>query len=168
MKLPWIIGAGIAIVAAGMAIYLLSQNSNQPVLESTASPAASLSVNPTGEPSLATATATATATTPAATSGAYINYSGTVIASTAGTKILFFHAPWCPQCRALEADIKANAIPSGVTIIKTDYDTNQDLRKKYGVTIQTTLVRVDDAGDIVKKYVAYDSPTLAAVIAHLL
>lgn len=100
--------------------------------------------------------------------GAYVDYSSSVIASTTGTKILFFHAPWCPQCRALDADIKKSALPSGVTIIKTDYDSNQQLRKKYGVTIQTTLIRVDDQGNLVEKYVAYDQPNFAAVKANLL
>lgn len=100
--------------------------------------------------------------------GQYIDYSSDVIASTSGTKVLFFHAPWCPQCRALDASIKAGTIPASVTIIKVDYDTNQALRKKYGVTTQTTLVRVDDNGELVKKFVAYDSPTLASVIQNAL
>lgn len=100
--------------------------------------------------------------------GTYVDYSSSIITSTAGTKILFFHAPWCPQCRALETSIKSSQIPEGVTIIKVDYDTNQPLRKKYGVTIQTTLVRVDESGNLVKKYVAYDEPTLAAVKTNLL
>lgn len=116
------------------------------------------------QPSGETASSDSESTQP----GAYVDYSGTVIANTAGTKILFFHASWCPQCRALEADIKANTIPTGVTIIKTDYDTNQTLRQKYGVTIQTSLVRVDDSGNLVEKYVAYDSPTLQSVKDNLL
>ncbi len=106
--------------------------------------------------------------TETASAGTYIDYSPEAIASTQGTKILFFHAAWCPQCRALEASIKSGEIPTGVTIIKADYDTNQALRQKYGVTIQTTLVKVDDAGQLVEKYVAYDSPTLAAVKKNLL
>ena len=100
--------------------------------------------------------------------GQYLDYSSDVIAQTAGTKILFFHAPWCPQCRALEADIKAKGVPSGVSIIKVDYDSNQQLRQKYGVTIQTTLVKVDDQGNLVEKYVAYDEPNLEAVKENLL
>jgi len=103
-----------------------------------------------------------------ATSGNYTAYNDGIVASTPGTKILFFHAPWCPQCRALETDIKQDGVPSGVTIIKVDYDSNQQLRQKYGVTIQTTMVKVDDNGDLVEKYVAYDDPTLDAVVKELL
>ena len=98
----------------------------------------------------------------------YIDYYDGVIAATAGQKIIFFHAPWCPQCRALEASIKAGQIPAGVTIIKTDYDSMQSLRQKYGVTIQTTLVKVDDQGNLIKKYVAYDEPTLDNLVKNLL
>lgn len=104
----------------------------------------------------------------AATPGAYVDYSSDVIANTPGTKILFFHAPWCPQCRDLDADIKKNGVPPGVTIIKIDYDTNQALRQKYGVTLQTTLVEVDDNGNLVEKFVAYDDPSLKAVVENLL
>lgn len=100
--------------------------------------------------------------------GLYVDYKTDTIAKTTGTKLLFFHAPWCPQCRQIESDIKAKGVPAGVTIIKTDYDTSQQLRHKYGVTLQTTFVRINDNGELVKKYVAYDDPTLSAVIKNLL
>jgi len=100
--------------------------------------------------------------------GVYTDYNEQKLAQTAGTKILFFHAPWCPQCRQLEADIKKGVIPAGVTVFKVDYDSNQKLRQKYGVSLQTTLVLVDDNGNLVKKFVAYDEPTLAALIRNLL
>lgn len=108
------------------------------------------------------------ATTTQTAPGTYIDYSADVIANTNGTKILFFHAPWCPQCKALEASIKAGPIPTDTTIIKVDYDSNQALKQKYGVTTQTTLVLVDDNGNLVKKYVAYSTPSLSAVISNLL
>lgn len=100
--------------------------------------------------------------------GAYVDYTEDIIANTDGPKLLFFHASWCPQCRQLDADIKKNAIPDGVTIIKVDYDSNQDLRKKYGVTLQTTIVRIDENGEFISKYVAYNEPTLNSVITNML
>lgn len=104
----------------------------------------------------------------AATPGAYVDYSEGIIARSPGTKLLFFYAAWCPQCRALEADIKQNGVPDGVTIIKVDYDTSQALRQKYGVALQTTIVRVDDNGGLVKKFVAYDDPSVRAVKENVL
>jgi thiol-disulfide isomerase/thioredoxin len=107
---------------------------------------------------------------PAETSsaGVYTEYSEDALSTASGTKVLFFHASWCPQCRALAEDIQAKGVPAGVTILEVDYDTNQALRQKYGVTIQTTLVTVDDQGKLVKKFVAYDDPSLAAVQENLL
>lgn len=101
-------------------------------------------------------------------SGAYLAYDGDAISKTPGTKLLFFHASWCPQCRALDTDIKATMLPDDVTIFKVDYDTSQGLRQKYGVTLQTTIVKVDDSGNLIKKYVAYDEPTFTSVKEHLL
>jgi thiol-disulfide isomerase/thioredoxin len=104
----------------------------------------------------------------AAMSGKYVDYREEIIAETSGIVLLFFHAPWCPQCRALESDIKAKGVPEGVTIIKVDYDSNQKLRQEYGVTIQTTVVKTDKTGKLVEKFIAYDDPSLAAVTEELL
>lgn len=105
---------------------------------------------------------------PTQAAGTYTAYSATKVNETKGTKILFFHASWCPQCRALDKSITEGTIPSGVTIFKVDYDTNQVLRQQYGVTIQTTLVKIDDNGKLAAKYVAYEHPTLQALIDNLL
>ena len=112
---------------------------------------------------------TSTPVAPTTGSGMYVDYSESVITSTndMNTKLLFFHAPWCPQCRALEADIKQRGVPDGITIIKVDYDTNQTLRQKYGVTLQTTIVKIDKIGELIDKFVAYDDPSLNAVVENL-
>jgi len=100
--------------------------------------------------------------------GEYVDYDAEVLASTIGRRVLFFHAPWCPQCNDLDKSIKNGVIPDGVTIFKTDYDSNQELRQQYGVTLQTTLVLLDDQGNLAKKYVSYEEPNLEAVIKNLL
>jgi thiol-disulfide isomerase/thioredoxin len=104
---------------------------------------------------------------PASTStentGVFKDYSQETLASAEGDVYLFFHAPWCPQCRAIETDIEKQGVPKGVTILKVDYDTNQDLRKKYGVTLQTTFVKLDSNGNKISNYVAYNEPTFSAV-----
>ncbi len=100
--------------------------------------------------------------------GKYADYTEGAISNTTGTKLLFFHAAWCPQCRDLEADITQKGVPSGVTIFKVDYDTNQSLRQKYGVTLQTTIVKVDDTGKLIDKFVAYEEPSVDALIKNLL
>ena len=61
------------------------------------------------------------------------------------TKVYFFHASWCPICQSIDKEITADVtkIPTGVTLIKTDFDTSTSLRQKYGVTTQYTFVQVD-------------------------
>jgi thiol-disulfide isomerase/thioredoxin len=84
-----------------------------------------------------------------------------------GKVVLFFKASWCPSCRALDADIKANlgSIPAGVAILEVDYDSSADLKKKYGVTMQHTLVQVDANGELIKKWSG--GATLATVAANI-
>lgn len=74
-------------------------------------------------------------------------------ASRAGTKVVyFFHAPWCPSCRATEDAVARDGIPAGLTLVKVDFDTENDLRKKYGVTTQHTFVQVDASGAELAKW----------------
>ena len=96
--------------------------------------------------------------------GSYVEYSDSAIANAEGDSYLFFHAPWCPQCRSIERGITSDGVPDGVTIIKVDYDSNQDLRSKYGVTLQTTFVKVDNDGNEVSKFVAYNDPQFSSVV----
>jgi len=69
-----------------------------------------------------------------------------------GKVILFFHATWCPSCKALDTDIKKNLanIPNDTLILKVDYDSNPDLKSKYKITSQHTLVQVNENGDLIK------------------
>ncbi len=106
-------------------------------------------------------------TAPQAREGSYQEYSEARLAEATGTKILFFHASWCPQCRALEADIKKQGVPEGITIFKVDYDNSQALRKKYGVTLQTTVVKVNDQGNLISKFTPYQNPTLENALSNL-
>jgi thiol-disulfide isomerase/thioredoxin len=101
------------------------------------------------------------------TAGSYLDYSRDAMAAATGARILFFHADWCPQCRALEEDILAQGVPPGVSIFKVDYDTNQELRQRHGVTLQTTVVLLDAAEDSAASVVPYDDPTLERVLSGL-
>lgn len=97
--------------------------------------------------------------------GVYVDYTDDVIATTAGQKVLFFHASWCPQCRALDEELRTQGVPDGLTVIKVDYDSMTELRQRYGVTLQTTVVYVDDAGEMLSSAVIYDEPSVASLVA---
>ena len=95
--------------------------------------------------------------------GEYIDFDEAKFASTKGKKVLFFHAPWCLQCRSIESGITPGSIPTNVTIFKVDYDSRQDLRQKYDVRLQTTFVVVNDQNEVEEKYVAYEDPYFDSV-----
>lgn len=104
------------------------------------------------------------AQSPASGSGEYVEYSDDAIANAQGDVYLFFHAPWCPQCRSIESGIETDGVPADTTVIKVDYDSNQALRQKYGVTLQTSFVKVTNSGESVSKFVAYEDPTFSSVV----
>ena len=87
--------------------------------------------------------------------GVYAPYDASKLAmAETGKVVLFFKASWCPSCRTLDADIKASLgdIPAGVTILEVDYDKSAELKQKYGVTMQHTLVQVDKNGNQINKW----------------
>ena len=100
--------------------------------------------------------------------GSYEAYSpDKLVLASSGDVVLFFHAPWCPICAALEKDINAHisTIPAGLTILKVDYDTATELKKKYGVTVQHTFVQIRADGSLISKW--SDASTLAAVVSRV-
>ncbi len=100
--------------------------------------------------------------------GSYEAYSPEKIAKAEnGNVVLFFRAGWCPTCISLDKDIKANLgkISSDLTILDVNYDDSSDLKKKYGVTYQHTLVQVDKDGNLIKKWSG--SPTLAKLTSEV-
>ncbi len=98
----------------------------------------------------------------------YVTYSEDAIAQAEGEVILFFHAVWCTQCVQLERDLKENGVPAGYTFVEVDFDQNQDLRQRYEVSVQTTLVRIDENGEEVDRHVPFNEPTVDAVMRDFL
>ncbi len=101
-----------------------------------------------------------------AAAGEYIDYSPEAVASAQGTKVLFFHASWCSTCQALDQNINAGRVPDGVTIFSVNYDTEDELRSKYEVRTQHTLVQIDDAGNKLTSW--YGSYTIDQIIDQLI
>ncbi len=88
--------------------------------------------------------------------GRYTDYDEELVAADGfDTTILFFHAEWCPECRAFEQALMDSEFPDGVQILKVDYDAASDLKKRHSVTTQTTFVRVDQSGETQATWVGY-------------
>lgn len=101
--------------------------------------------------------------------GSYEAYTPEKVALASSTHdvVLFFRASWCPTCRAVDSDIRANLskIPSELAILDVNYDDSLQLKQKYGVTYQHTFVQVDKDGNLIKKWSG--SPTLSALVAEV-
>ena len=57
--------------------------------------------------------------------------------------LLHFHADWCPVCRRQDdalLEISKNKEFSHLTILKADYDKENDLKKRFNVKGQSTLI----------------------------
>jgi thiol-disulfide isomerase/thioredoxin len=92
-----------------------------------------------------------------AAAGAYITlaeYEGSKDMYAASDVVLFFNASWCSTCKEARENLEADpaAIPAGLTIVKVDYDDSDELKQKYGVTVQHTFVQVDADGNEIAKW----------------
>lgn len=66
--------------------------------------------------------------------------------------VLFFNASWCSTCVEADKQLSTAQFPDDLVVVSVDYDSNQDLRQKYGVTTQHTFVQVNPDGSEVTKF----------------
>lgn len=85
-----------------------------------------------------------------------------------GAVVLDFHASWCPTCRAqgkaFETLLKEENL-SGITIYKVDFDNSDDLKKKYGVMKQSTLILFKDKKEVDRNMGVKDLEALRAFLS---
>lgn len=85
----------------------------------------------------------------------YVDYSKSSFDQISDKKrVYFFHAKWCPTCKAANEEFMQNVdkIPNEVILFKTDYDEEKGLKALYGITYQHTFVYVDSQGKEIKKW----------------
>jgi thiol-disulfide isomerase/thioredoxin len=143
-----------ALAAAALALTLAACGTSTSGDPATGSPTASSSAASPAPSDAGTGTE-GSATSDASAPGAYVTLADYEKdpAAHAGTKVVyFFHASWCPSCRATEAAIGDAGIPDGLTVVKVDFDDATELRQRYGVTQQHTFVQVDDSGAELAKW----------------
>lgn len=106
-------------------------------------------------------------------SGEIIPYSkdGFVKSQKSGEKIVLqYHASWCPVCKK-----QRNALNSltndpefkNVKFIAADYDTEKDLKKKYGVKGQSTVILFQGASELERSQGVTDESELKNFIQKL-
>lgn len=97
--------------------------------------------------------------------GKFVAYSAKEVAGTEGTKVLFFHAKWCPACTGAAKNLSAWTAPEGLNVFKVDYDTSTELKKQYGIVGQHTFVQIDDNGKMLKRW--FGSRNYEDILAQL-
>ena len=84
----------------------------------------------------------------------YQNYEQEVEKYKDSRVVMFFNASWCSTCKIARDNFESSLdqIPSDLTIVVVDFDNSDDLRKKYGITVQHTFVQIDANGESLKKW----------------
>lgn len=134
----------VAVVLVGLGYFIVSGNkSNNPAGQNQQAQGTNEQINANQNPEL---------------SKRYIAYSPENLVKTTqnnGKAVLFFAAlKWCPTCQAADRDFKANfdKLPKDVSILMVDYDTATELKNKYSITYQDTLVQVDGQGNEITRW----------------
>jgi thiol-disulfide isomerase/thioredoxin len=89
--------------------------------------------------------------------GAYISlsdYEASTDSYSESKVVLFFNATWCSTCKKARDNLDADlsAIPPDLVIVSVDFDSETDLKRQYGVTVQHTFVQIDVDGNEVAKW----------------
>lgn len=63
--------------------------------------------------------------------------------------IVYFHAEWCPTCKATMVQFRARwpEVQPGIVLVLADFDKHTELKSLYGVTYQNTYVQVTAEGE---------------------
>lgn len=90
-------------------------------------------------------------------------------ADSGKTTLVFFHAPWCPVCKAQEPKVLAhlNGDAKDVVAFKVDYDTNMDLRKEMNVEKQSTLILYSGSKEVARLSYKSDDASIDELFKHV-
>jgi thiol-disulfide isomerase/thioredoxin len=144
-----------ALPLAGMALVLTACGSSNSTDEAEPAAATSVTAEVAEPEEMESEVAGSEEVAPAA--GSFItfaDYEGSKDTYAGNDVVLFFNASWCSTCKEARENLEADpsAIPAGLTIVKVDFDDSDELRQKYGVTVQHTFVQIDSDGNELAKW----------------
>jgi len=84
------------------------------------------------------------------------------------TTVLFFHAPWCPVCKAQEPKVTShlNGDARNVVAFRVDYDSNVALRKELAVEKQSTLIMYQGRTEVARLSYKSDDASINEFFSH--
>jgi len=85
----------------------------------------------------------------------YQSYSSEARTALSGQKhILFFYADWCSTCRKWQKNVQANwgTLPESTRILRVNYDTEMELKKEFGIKMQSTAVFINEDGSLAETH----------------
>lgn len=71
-------------------------------------------------------------------------------------KLIYVSAKWCGPCKTF-SPIMGKVSLSGIPVEKVDADSNSDVLTKYGVRNIPTVIKVDNNGNMLDKFVGVKS-----------
>lgn len=131
------------VVIIGLGVFLFNKtNSDETITENLENQSTQIHESQTVEQQEAEQTAAL---------GVFVDFSEEALREHAETKrVVFFHADWCSTCNFYKRQIESADVPSGITILKADYDNDTELKARYGVNVQSTFVLLDEDGEVLR------------------
>lgn len=85
--------------------------------------------------------------------------------------LISVHADWCPTCKAQEpivAELLATPELQGITALRVDFDSQKDVRKRFRVTYQSTLIVFKGGQEVGRTTGETDKQRIAALLRRAL
>ena len=161
-------GAAAAIVLVGVLYVMWPTASEAPTTEVPTVNNQKQAQDYVKAPSAPPKTSAAPTVSASPRAGSYAPYTADkAVVTKTHAVVLFFNSASCAGCKVLDTDIRSHlsAIPKDLTILEVNYDTNTELKQKFGVQTPHILVQLDAWGGRMTQWGS--SQTLSDIVTRM-